>query len=95
MHWLKAWGAAACATTELRVIETAVLDSPFTFLDDAAFPVEQAFAQLAAAHAALRGGGDDAANADKVTVRTTFVDDDLRIGRLGDDVYVYLRALSS
>jgi hypothetical protein len=93
VHWLKGCDAAA-ATAELRVIETAVLDSPFEFLDDAAFPVEEAFAQLAAAHMAVRGG-DDAADADKVTVRTTFVDEDLRISRLGDDVFVYLRALSS
>jgi hypothetical protein len=76
--------------TELRVLDTAVLDSPFSFLDDMAFPVEEAFAQLAAAHTAVRGG-DGAAEADQVVMTTTFVDDDLRVGRLGDDVYVYLR----
>ncbi|KAK3268407.1 hypothetical protein CYMTET_23091 [Cymbomonas tetramitiformis] len=75
----------------LRVspVSTKVVGSPFQGLDSVAVPVDNVFETLLNAHQSIRGEVNG--NPSDVLLRTTYLDEEVRICRLGSEVVVYMR----
>lgn len=75
----------------LRVspVSTKVVGSPFEGLDSVAVPVDNVFETLLNAHQSIRGEVNG--NPSEVHLRTSYLDEEVRICRLGSEVAVYMR----
>eukprot|EP00976_Prorocentrum_cordatum_P000022 587-Prorocentrum_minimum.AAC.1 len=85
-------------------MNTRIVGGALPGMDQVVFPYEPVFGQLLNAHKTVRGSevqeDPDVATRTKllccgahaqVTLRTTYIDKDLRIGRVADDISVYIR----
>jgi len=77
-------------TIKIKVVNTRIVGSAVPGVDQVVFPYQPVFEQLLNAHKTVRGDSGEQ-QPDVVTLRTTYIDQDMRIGRVEGDVSVYLR----
>eukprot|EP00240_Pyramimonas_obovata_P015344 CAMPEP_0118932512 /NCGR_PEP_ID=MMETSP1169-20130426/10465_1 /TAXON_ID=36882 /ORGANISM="Pyramimonas obovata, Strain CCMP722" /LENGTH=291 /DNA_ID=CAMNT_0006875181 /DNA_START=95 /DNA_END=970 /DNA_ORIENTATION=- len=74
---------------KIKVINTRIVGGAVPGMDQVVFPYEPVFGQLLNAHNTVRGS--EVQEPDLVTMRTTYIDQDMRVGRVDDDIFVYIR----
>uniref|UniRef100_A0A7R9XMX6 Plastid lipid-associated protein/fibrillin conserved domain-containing protein n=1 Tax=Polyblepharides amylifera TaxID=1486889 RepID=A0A7R9XMX6_9CHLO len=72
---------------DVSMLSTRVENSPLPFVGDISFPIETVFAGLTQAHNTVRGTSVE--RPDVVQYRTTYVNDNMRISRVAEEVFVY------